>query len=92
MVQFLTRARQEFDGILIDTPPTSLFSDARLLGRLSDSVIVVFDTNKTSRDALNIACLQFMDDGTSVLGAIRNRMDESRRRGSYGYYQSYGTN
>jgi succinoglycan biosynthesis transport protein ExoP len=92
MVQFLARARQEFDCILIDTPPTSLFSDARLLGRLSDSVIVVFDTNKTSRDALNVTCLQFMDDGTSVLGAIRNRTDESRRRGSYGYYQSYGTN
>ncbi len=90
MVQFLARARQEFGCILIDTPPTSLFSDARLLGRLSDSVILVFDADKTSRGALNSACLQFIDDGTSVLGAIRNRADETRRRGSYGYYQTYG--
>jgi capsular exopolysaccharide synthesis family protein len=87
--QFLERARQEFDCILIDTPPISLFSDARLLGKLSDSVILVFDADKANRDELNAACLQLMDDGTNVLGAIRNRADNSLRRSSYGYYQSY---
>jgi capsular exopolysaccharide synthesis family protein len=90
IVQFLARVRQEFDLVLIDTPPTSLFSDARLLGRLSDSVILVCDTGKTSREALNAACLQFVDDGTSVLGTIRNRSEISRGRQTYGYYQSYG--
>jgi capsular exopolysaccharide synthesis family protein len=90
IVQFLARVRQEFDLVLIDTPPTSLFSDARLLGRLSDSVIFVCDGGKTSRQALNTACLQFVDDGTSVLGTIRNRSEISRGRQTYGYYQSYG--
>lgn len=90
MVQFLECARQQFDCILIDTPPTSLFSDARLMGRISDSVILVFDADKTDRTALNAACLQFMDDGTSVLGAIRNRSNINLSRESYGYYQSYG--
>jgi succinoglycan biosynthesis transport protein ExoP len=90
IVQFLARVRQEFDLVLIDTPPTSLFSDARLLGRLSDSVIFVCDTGKTGREALNAACLQFVDDGTSVLGTIRNRSEISRSRQTCGYYQSYG--
>jgi len=80
-------AREEFDVVLIDTPPTSLFSDARLLAKVADSVVVVFDADRASRGAVSIAYQQFLEDGTNVLGAIRNRADHSRR--SYEYYKSY---
>jgi capsular exopolysaccharide synthesis family protein len=86
---FLACARKEFDFTLIDTPPTSLFSDARILGKLSDSVVFVFRAGKTSRDALNAACLQFLDDGVGILGAIRNRSEKSSRK-AYDYY-GYGS-
>ena len=89
IAQFMERARQEFDCVLIDTPPVSLFSDARLIGKLSDAVILVFDAEKANRNEMNATCLQFQDDGTNVLGTIRNRSDKSLRRSSYGYYQSY---
>jgi capsular exopolysaccharide synthesis family protein len=89
MIDFLARARKQFDFILIDTPPTGLFSDARILARLSDSVVLVFREGRTSRQALNAACLQFLDDGADVLGAIRNRSDIDNSRGAYRYY-SYG--
>jgi capsular exopolysaccharide synthesis family protein len=72
MAAFLDRAREEFEFVLIDTPPAMLFSDSRILGRHSDSVIVVFRADKTSRGALNSVCLQFVDDGINVLGIIRN--------------------
>jgi polysaccharide biosynthesis transport protein len=72
MNAFLDRARKEFDFVLVDTPPAALFSDSRIIGRISDSVIFVFRTERTSRRALNTVCLQFVDNGISVLGAIRN--------------------
>jgi capsular exopolysaccharide synthesis family protein len=84
--EFLRRARQEFDYVLIDTPPTSLFSDARLLGRIADAVVLVCDVDKTSRDEVELAYRQLREDGAFVLGAIRNRCDDNVRHRSYSHY------
>jgi capsular exopolysaccharide synthesis family protein len=86
MTEFLARARKEFDYVLIDTPPTALFSDARIIGRLSDSVVVVIHAAKTNRDEFNAACLHFLEDGTHILGTILNHWDVNIRRGSYASY------
>ena len=91
IADLLAIARHDFDWVLIDTPPTSLFFDARALGRLSDSVIVVFDEQRARFDALAAACRQFTEDGTNVLGTIRNRADLRHRRRAYDYYRSYRT-
>lgn len=90
MSEFLARARNEFDYILIDTPPTALFSDARIIGRLSDSVVVVVHAAKTDRGEFNAACHHFVEDGTHVLGTILNHWDVNGRPGSYASY-SYGS-
>jgi capsular exopolysaccharide synthesis family protein len=90
VVQFLRRAREEYDFVLIDTPPMSLFSDARLLARISDSVILVYDGNKTKRDAMNTVVKQFATDGTNILGFIRNRCDLRHNHSDYSsYYHPY---
>jgi polysaccharide biosynthesis transport protein len=76
MSAFLTRARKEFDYVLIDTPPASLFSDARILGRHSDGVIVVIHAAKAMRSELNMACVNFVKDGTPIVGSIVNHAAE----------------
>jgi capsular exopolysaccharide synthesis family protein len=86
MSEFLARARKEFDYVLIDTPPTALFSDARIIGKLSDSVVVVVHAAKTNRGEFNAACLHFLEDGTHILGTILNHWDVNVRRGSYESY------
>jgi polysaccharide biosynthesis transport protein len=91
MAEFLARAQQDFDWVLIDTPPTSLFSDARALGRLADSVILVFDEQRAHCDALTAACCQFAEDGTIVFGTIRNRAKVHYGRRTHEYYKGYGT-
>jgi len=87
----LALARREFDWVLIDTPPTSLFSDARALGRLADSVILIFDERRAHCERIDVTCRQFAEDGTPVLGMIRNRADVRFGRSAYEYYRSYGT-
>jgi capsular exopolysaccharide synthesis family protein len=85
--QLLARAREEFDYVLIDTPPMALFSDARIIGKLSDSVILVLRASKTSREQLQATCLQFMEDGTPVLGTVLNHWNANQRARSlyHGY-------
>jgi len=85
MSAFLTRMRKEFDYILIDTPPACLFSDARILGRQSDGVIVVVHAAQARRTELNTACANFLKDGTRIVGTLLNRT--ALPKNGYGNYR-----
>jgi receptor protein-tyrosine kinase len=82
---FLRQLRAEFDTVLIDTPPMSKFSDARVLGHYSDSVIMVVRASKTSRDQIRAGFFRFVDDQTPVLGTILNDWKPGTRMPVYGY-------
>jgi succinoglycan biosynthesis transport protein ExoP len=72
MAELLRTVRVQFDTILIDAPPVLRMPDARVLGRLADSVILVVRAHRTTRDAAALACQRFAEDGTFVLGAVLN--------------------
>ena len=86
----LMRFRLEFHAVLMDTPPMLEFSDARVLGRLSDGVIMVVRASETSRDDAAAVYRRFQEDGTPVLGSILN--DWNPKKSKYGYgYRTSGT-
>ena len=89
----LARCRKEFDLTLADTPPMNLYPDARVLGRISDGVVLVVRADRTSRDELERSCYQVLiEDGTNVLGTVLNgfRVDAARNRAYTDYYGRYG--
>ena len=77
--------RKQYDAILIDTPPMQTITDARLFGAMADAVVLVVRASSTSRDAALAAKQRFLDDGTSVLGAILNCWDSRNDRKRYDY-------
>ena len=82
LLEFLS---QEFDAVLIDTPPMLHLPDARILARLAGGVIIVIRAGKTTRDTAQIARQRFQEDGTPVLGTILNDWNP-RQKTSYGYH------
>jgi capsular exopolysaccharide synthesis family protein len=86
--ELLQRCRNEFDIVLIDAPPVLQLADARILARLSDGVIFVVQSGKTTRDMAIAACRQFYEDRSRVLGTVLNKWDP---RGSEQevYYATY---
>jgi len=87
--ELLQRLRNEFDAVVIDTPPVLQIADARVIGRLADAVILVVRAGKTTRDAALMVKQRFGEDGTPVLGTIFN--DWNPKDNLYGYkYRSYG--
>ena len=82
--------RFEFHTVLVDTPPALQFSDARILGRLSDGVILVIRAEETTREDAAAALRRFQEDGTPVLGAILNDWNPQHFRYGYGY-RKYGS-
>jgi succinoglycan biosynthesis transport protein ExoP len=87
----LRRLGKEFDMVLIDTPPLLKISDARLIGRLADAVILVV-AQHTDRDDVRQARRQLLEDGSNLLGTILNNWDpKTSPRGyrGYGYSNRY---
>jgi capsular exopolysaccharide synthesis family protein len=80
--RLLQQARQDYDYIVLDTPPLLPVFDAALLSRLVDGVIVVIAANRTPRklvgEALNVL------DPSKVLGIVFN----GDARPLFGYYDS----
>jgi polysaccharide biosynthesis transport protein len=72
MKALLSRLRQEYDHVIIDSPPMLHIADARVLGWLSDGVLLVLRARKTTRDSALAAYDCLVQDGTQVLGTILN--------------------
>jgi capsular exopolysaccharide synthesis family protein len=86
MRALLADATQQFDWIILDTPPVALVSDANILASLVDGVILVIGAGATPLAAVQHAISAFGHD--RILGVVLNRAVTQRKRG-HGYYGEY---
>jgi polysaccharide biosynthesis transport protein len=89
MERFLVQLRQQFDHIIIDSPPILPITDSTILSSLVDGVIMVVESDATSRAALHRACRIMEHSGGKILGTVFNKVD-TRRDGYYGYRYYHG--
>lgn len=73
----LGHLRTIYDVILIDTPPALVTSDASLIAKHTDSVVVVIRALQDKRGMVARMLRQFRSHGTVVLGAILNGVRSS---------------
>jgi succinoglycan biosynthesis transport protein ExoP len=87
----LERLGRRFELIFIDVPPMLLYSDARILGRLSDGLVMVVRANKWRCHELGGVYAGLMQDRIPVLGTILNdwKMDSSQARVYERHYGEY---
>jgi len=85
LTALLHRFRAEFDLIFVDSPPLMLYSDARMLGRLSDGLVMVIRSNTRSRDELQAVYARLMEDRIHLMGTVLNGWEmDSRQTRDYG--------
>jgi capsular exopolysaccharide synthesis family protein len=89
MEKTITRLRQHFDAIFIDTPPVLQISDARLIAQNADCVILILRAGKTMRTIARAAMQQLAEDGIPVLGTILNDWNPEDTPGHAGYMRYY---
>lgn len=65
--------RAQFDYLLIDTPAAACFSDAILLARIADGVILVVGSSSTRRESARMVKGNFDAAGVPVLGVVLNK-------------------
>jgi succinoglycan biosynthesis transport protein ExoP len=87
--ELLRRFKNEYDFVLIDTPPLLPVADTRVMGRLSDGVILVVRAGQTAREAAAAAHHRLLADETPVLGLILNDWDAASSAYTYQYAAEY---
>ena len=88
MKVFLERVQEQFDLILLDSPPISSLADASVLGSIVDGVLFIVKANTASRDIIEKAKDQLETVGANIIGVVLNDVD-IKRDGYYKYYYYY---
>ena len=87
LTEFLGRVRQEFDYVLVDTPPMGLVSEAAALAANGDGVLLVLDSQHTRKGSLRQALRRLRSVGANVLGTVMNKYEAPRgSTAEIGYY------
>jgi polysaccharide biosynthesis transport protein len=85
--EFFARAAEDFDAVIIDSPPVLAVADAVVLSQFVDGVLVVTSIRKTQRPALARAVEVLRNGQANALGLVLNRVGGSS---GYGYGSGYG--
>jgi Mrp family chromosome partitioning ATPase len=65
--------RQEFDFVIIDAPPLTLYSDAMALSQLSDGLVLVLEADSTRREAASSVTATLRSAQVPILAAVLNK-------------------
>lgn len=87
MRRLITTLEMTFDHIIIDSPPVGSFTDAVLASTLTDGVLLVVNSGKTSRSITRRTKQILQDVGAKVFGVVLNNVN--LREHDYYYYRGY---
>lgn len=83
--QFISKAREDFDYVIIDAPPLGVVIDAVIIGKYSDGALLVIEQGVIKRKVVQDVIKQLKKGEVRILGAVLNKVDE--RIGAYGNYE-----
>src|SRR5690348_12825036 len=89
--KIVAEAKEAFDLVVIDGPPTLGLADAPLLAAAAGSALFVIESGKTRTRAAIEAINRLEATGTRIVGATLTKSEESSSGyGRYGYGYAYG--
>jgi len=87
MRDVLLQLREQFDHIVIDTPPSLSVTDAVVLSPRSDAVVLVIRSGQTTKQALRRSRDTLLQVNAKLVGVLLNAVDLSSP--DYYYYYEY---
>ena len=71
--KWIKECKKEYDYVLIDTPPSHMISDSRIISQYVDAVIVVVCQNMVPTTLINRTIDHYLMQDTPVMGCVLNR-------------------
>ncbi len=86
VIDMISELRNEYDYIVVDTPPVLTVTDPMLVSKYVDGVIYVAAYNQTRKDNAKAGLDQLQENGANIIGGVLANIDVRKAQGVYGYY------
>jgi polysaccharide biosynthesis transport protein len=93
MAGLIRESAKEYDCVIVDTPPLTLASEAQILGKLADGILLVVRPGTVNVNTAGVAKELLEQSSQCVLGMVVNGVNSDRGSGYYynkGYYRRKG--
>jgi capsular exopolysaccharide synthesis family protein len=95
MGEFIDEIKEEYDVVLIDSPPVLHVTDAAILGKKVDGTLVVYKAGEVARTSLKRSTSLLRSVGIELLGVVLNgiraEMSSDFHDMGYNAYYAYGS-
>jgi capsular exopolysaccharide synthesis family protein len=86
MEELVKDLESKFDYIIFDTPPVSVVTDAAVLSKFCDGVILVIKQKFATRESAQLAKRNLENVGANIIGCVINEFKAEQSSKSYAYY------
>lgn len=85
MENLLEKLRENFDYVILDTPPVQAVTDSQILSTKADGTILVVRAERTKKESVNNAINLLKKVNANIIGTVLNGTDLSRNKYQYYY-------
>ncbi len=89
MKNFIQKIRNDYDIIIIDTPPVGTVTDAAILSTIVDGTILVVSSGKIEYDSAARAKELLQKVNANIIGVVLNNLVKNAQGNYYYYYYYY---
>lgn len=89
MEELIKKCRKAYDVIIIDSPPVLSITDAAILSKLCDGIIMVVAVGTTKKEELVAARKAFERVNGKILGVVMTKVKMKNKSSYYYYYGQY---
>lgn len=87
--EFIRTQRENYDYIIIDTPPLTNIVDAAVIGRCVDGAVIVVKSSAVSQRMVRKIKEQLEKVNCKIIGAVLNGLEMKKSGYRYKYYENY---
>ncbi len=96
--QLISELKEEYDYVIVDTPPLGLVIDSAVVAKNCDGAVMVISAGRVKNKQAKNTIKQLQKSGCKILGAVLNHIDKrgesyykkySKRYYGRGYYSHY---
>ncbi|MDO5047846.1 MAG: CpsD/CapB family tyrosine-protein kinase [Anaerococcus sp.] len=78
MRDLIEEVEDQYDYIIIDTPPTGIITDAAIVSTLADGVLLVARSKYTKKEQINQAIENIKNVGSRIIGVVMTFAESSK--------------